>query len=73
MLAVAVSVGMHVTWNLIARRQPADAFPLWWVLLAHLLLLGPFGFSALVTSVTWRGFGCSGTENRVRYLSLIIE
>jgi hypothetical protein len=31
MLAVAVSVGMHVTWNLIARRQPADAFPLWWV------------------------------------------
>lgn len=52
-LAVAVSVGMHVTWNLIARRQPADAFPLWWVLLTHLLLLGPIGLSALVTSVTW--------------------
>jgi phosphonate utilization associated putative membrane protein len=53
MLAVAVSVGMHVTWNLIARRQPADAFPLWWVLLAHLLLLGPIGLPALITSVTW--------------------
>jgi len=53
MLAVTVSVGMHVTWNLIARRQPADAFPLWWVLLAHLLLLGPIGLSALITSVTW--------------------
>jgi phosphonate utilization associated putative membrane protein len=44
---------MHVTWNLIARRQPADAFPLWWVLLAHLLLLGPIGLSALIASVTW--------------------
>lgn len=53
MLAVTVSVGMHVTWNLIARRQPADAFPLWWALLAHLLLLGPIGLSALITSVTW--------------------
>lgn len=53
MLAVAVSVGMHVTWNLIARRQPADAFPLWWVLLAHLLLLGPIGFPALIASATW--------------------
>lgn len=52
-LAVAVSVAMHVTWNLIARRQPAEAFPLWWVLLAHLVLLGPIGFPALITSVTW--------------------
>lgn len=53
MLAVAVSVSMHVTWNLIARRQPADAFPLWWVLLAHLLLLGPIGLPVLIASVTW--------------------
>jgi len=42
-LAVAVSVVMHVTWNLIARHQARDAYPLWWVLLAHLVLLGPWG------------------------------
>jgi len=53
MLAMAASVAMHVTWNLIARRQPAEAYPLWCVLLAHLLLLGPIGLFALVTSVTW--------------------
>ncbi|WP_027456984.1 EamA family transporter [Dechloromonas agitata] len=52
-LAVAASVAMHVAWNLIARRQPGDAFPLWWVLLTHLILLGPIGFPALITSVTW--------------------
>lgn len=42
-LAVAASVVMHVTWNLIARHQARDAYPLWWVLLAHLVLLGPWG------------------------------
>lgn len=52
-LAVAASVGMHVTWNLIARRQPVEAFPLWWVLLTHLLLLGPMGICALIKSATW--------------------
>ncbi len=53
LLAVTLSVGMHVTWNLIARRQPADAFPLWWVLLTHLILIGPIGLTALIASVTW--------------------
>jgi hypothetical protein len=32
-VAIALSVLMHVTWNLIARHQPRDAEPLWWVLL----------------------------------------
>lgn len=51
--AVAVSVAMHVTWNLIARRQPRDAYPLWWVLLAHLVLFGPLGGYALFVEVKW--------------------
>lgn len=49
-LALTASVAMHVAWNLMARHQPEHAFPLWWVLLAHLLLLGPWGIYALV----WR-------------------
>lgn len=52
-LALAASVTMHVTWNLIARHQPSTAYPLWWVLLAHLLLIAPWGFHALVTQVCW--------------------
>jgi phosphonate utilization associated putative membrane protein len=52
-LALAASVIMHVTWNLIARRQARDAYPLWWVLLAHLVLLGPWGLYSLFTEVQW--------------------
>lgn len=52
-LAVAASVVMHVTWNLIARHQSRDAYPLWWVLLAHLVLLGPWGAYSLVNEVQW--------------------
>lgn len=44
---------MHVTWNLIARQQARDAYPLWWVLLAHLVLLGPWGAYVLITEVHW--------------------
>ena len=52
-LAVAASVVMHVTWNLIARHQARDAYPLWWVLLAHLVLLGPWGAYSLWREVQW--------------------
>ena len=51
--AIAASVMMHVTWNLIARHQAREAYPLWWVLLAHLVLLGPWGMHALITEVQW--------------------
>ena len=52
-LALVTSVIMHVTWNLIARHQARDAYPLWWVLLAHLVLLGPWGLYSLFTEVQW--------------------
>lgn len=52
-LAVAASVAMHVTWNLMARHQPAAAHPLWWVLLAHLVLVGPWGLVGLAQQVQW--------------------
>ncbi len=52
-VAVALSVMMHVTWNLIARYQSSAAMPLWWVLLTHLLIFGPWGFWSLLTQVDW--------------------
>lgn len=52
-LALALSVAMHVTWNLLARHLPRASNPLWWVLLAHLVLIAPWGFWELATTVVW--------------------
>ena len=52
-LALALSVAMHVTWNLMARHLPRASNPLWWVLLAHLVLFAPWGFWELSTTVVW--------------------
>lgn len=52
-LALAASVLMHVAWNLMARHQPREAEPLWWVLLAHLVLLGPWGLYCLAAQAQW--------------------
>ncbi|WP_211232701.1 EamA family transporter [Marinobacterium litorale] len=74
-LAILLSVAMHVTWNLIARHQPAHAVPLWWVLLAHLVLLAPWGFWSLATRVQWSGefvalLCTSAVANSVYFLGL---
>jgi phosphonate utilization associated putative membrane protein len=44
---------MHVLWNLIARHQPGAAWPLWWALLAHLVVLAPWGLYALWQADVW--------------------
>ena len=54
-IAIALSVLMHVTWNLIARHQPREAEPLWWVLLGHLLLIAPWGLYRFVIEAQWSG------------------
>jgi phosphonate utilization associated putative membrane protein len=51
--AVGVSVLMHVTWNLIARHQPAASEPLWWVLLGHGVLVAPWAIAALWSQASW--------------------
>ncbi len=48
-----LSVLMHVAWNLIARQQSREASPLWWVLLAHLVIVAPWGVWVMCHSVTW--------------------
>jgi phosphonate utilization associated putative membrane protein len=52
-VALTASVLMHVLWNLIARHQPGAAWPLWWALLAHLVLSAPWGFYALWQADVW--------------------
>jgi len=51
--ALVASVVMHVTWNMIARHQPREAEPLWWVLLGHLVLLAPWGAYGLWSQARW--------------------
>lgn len=53
--AIMASVVMHVAWNLMARQQPGRAWPLWWVLLFHLVVIAPWGFYHLITQVNWNG------------------
>lgn len=44
---IAMSVCMHVVWNLMARQQPKARYVLWWVLIGHLVLLAPWGLYSL--------------------------
>lgn len=57
-IAIALSVLMHVTWNLVARHQPRESEPLWWVLLGHLVLLAPWALYRLVVEAQWSGRLC---------------
>ncbi|MGD9889571.1 MAG: hypothetical protein AB7S56_09945 [Halothiobacillaceae bacterium] len=34
-LAIALSVALHVGWNLMARHAKRECDPLWWALAAH--------------------------------------
>lgn len=73
--ALALSVAMHVTWNLMARYLPREANPLWWVLLAHGVLLAPWGWWALFSHANWSAelwamLAVSATANTVYFLGL---
>jgi phosphonate utilization associated putative membrane protein len=51
--ALALSVLMHVAWNLMARRTEPDRRFLWWALLAFMVLAGPWSVTALATGALW--------------------
>jgi phosphonate utilization associated putative membrane protein len=53
LLAIALSVIMHVAWNLLARHVDRRCNYLWWGLLAHIVLLGPWALWELVTESIW--------------------
>jgi phosphonate utilization associated putative membrane protein len=51
--ALAVSVGMHVTWNLMARQAEPHSLFLWWASLGNLILMGTWSVPALIRDVAW--------------------
>lgn len=44
---------MHVTWNLLARSSPPDCNFLWWGLLGHVVLIGPWSVVLLWQEALW--------------------
>ncbi|PVV20632.1 MAG: hypothetical protein B6D78_10455 [gamma proteobacterium symbiont of Ctena orbiculata] len=52
-LLIGVSVLMHVAWNLMARHVDSRANYLWWGLLAHLVILGPYAIWHLLNNAIW--------------------
>lgn len=44
---------MHVAWNLLARHVDRRANYLWWGILAHLVLLGPYAIWRLIADAQW--------------------
>ncbi|MES9859441.1 MAG: EamA family transporter [Candidatus Thiodiazotropha sp. LLP2] len=63
-LLIGISVLMHVAWNLLARHVDAKSNYLWWGLLVHLLLFGPYAVSSLIANAIW---------DRPLFLALLIS
>lgn len=53
LIIISLSVLMHVVWNLLARHVDSRCNYLWWGLLAHLVLLGPWALWRLVVDTQW--------------------
>jgi phosphonate utilization associated putative membrane protein len=51
--ALALSVLLHVAWNLMVRRAEPDARFLWWALLGFIALVGPWSLAALGRPAEW--------------------
>jgi phosphonate utilization associated putative membrane protein len=52
-LMISASVLMHVAWNLLARHVEPRANYLWWGLLAHMVLLGPWALWHFMVHAEW--------------------
>jgi drug/metabolite transporter (DMT)-like permease len=51
--ALAASVSMHVSWNLMARQAEPRSLFLWWAALGNLILFGSWSVPALIREVAW--------------------
>ncbi len=75
LLAIAGSVLMHVTWNLLARHVASKCNYLWWGLLAHMVLLGPWALWSLWRDAHWHPvlyltLNITAVSNAVYFLAL---
>ncbi|MCG5536792.1 EamA family transporter [Ectothiorhodospira mobilis] len=74
-LAVALSIALHVGWNLMARHARRECDPLWWALAGHTALLGPWALHGLATQATWSMelaamLAISSSANMVYFIAL---
>jgi phosphonate utilization associated putative membrane protein len=75
LLAVGLSVLLHVSWNLLTRRTHSDANFLWWIVGLHVLTFAPFampGFlhAAQEAPVLYLCAAISGIANGLYFLGL---
>ena len=75
LLAICLSVLLHVTWNLLTRRTHSDANFLWWVVGLYVLAFAPFTLpdflrSAQQSPVLFVCAAISGTTNGLYFLAL---
>lgn len=51
LLAVGLSVLLHVSWNLLTCRTPSEANFLWWIVGLHVLVFAPFALPDFLNAV----------------------
>ena len=74
-ILIGTSVLMHVAWNLMARHVEAKANYLWWGLLAHLIILGPYAIWSLISNALWEpslvfAMICTALANTLYFIAL---
>lgn len=74
-LAIGISVLLHVSWNLLTRRTPSDANFLWWVVGLYVLVFAPFTLPHFIRSaeqspILYLCAAISGTTNGLYFLAL---
>lgn len=75
LLAVGLSVLLHVSWNLLTRRTHSDANFLWWIVGVYVLAFAPFTLPGFVhaaeqSPVLYLCAAVSGTTNGLYFLTL---
>lgn len=75
LLAVGLSVLLHVSWNLLTRRTHSEANFLWWIVGLSALVFAPFTFpdfirAAAQSPVLYVCAAVSGTANGLYFLAL---
>ncbi len=75
LLAVGLSVLLHVSWNLLTRRTHSDANFLWWIVGLHVLVFAPFALPAFLHAaqaapVLYLCAAISGVANGLYFLGL---